>query len=316
LRGCRPGRTVVLLLVLAVCAACSGSVDADKVRTAGGPVVGLTVSGTPGEPPSVRIVAPLKVTETKGQVMVAGTGAPIQVDQLFVLQLALYDARTGAKALSTYDEPLAPIATKSTGDRLFPVLTKELVGLRQGSRLVMVVTGADAFGSGGTPPSGVRADDPVVVVADVVAVPPTETVPAAEGDAQEPPAGRPSVVLEGDEPVRIEVGQAAEPDEVVVVPLIEGTGPPVRAHSLVTLDLLAQAWGSRLPFEDTYFKEPVVLPVGTEGSIPAWDHALVGLNRGSRVLVIAPAEQARVPVSSGVPEHATIAWVIDILGVS
>lgn len=304
-------------MVLALAAsACSGAVDADTVRNAGGPVVGLSVSGTPGEAPGVRIVAPLEFTETESQVVVAGTGAPVQIDQLFVVQLALYDARTGRKALSTYDEPNAPILAKSSGNQLFPVLTEKLVGLRQGSRLVMAVTADDAFGSGGKPPPGIEADDPVVVVADVIAVPPTTVDPVADGPARDVPTGRPTVVLEVGEPTRIEFGSAEEPDDVVVVPLIDGSGPPVPQHGLVTLDLLAQAWGSRLPFESTYFKDPVVLPVGTDGSIPAWDEALVGLRRGSRVLVLAPAAQARVPVSAGVPERATIAWVIDILGVS
>ncbi len=159
-------------------------------------------------------------------------------------------------------------------------------------------------------------DGEFVVVVDVVAVAPTDTLEAAERAAAAGPDGIPAVVVSEGEPVRIDFGAAVEPDDLVVVPLIAGTGPPVRQHSLLRLDVLGQAWGSSVLFEDTYFKEPVLLPVGTEGAVPAWDQALVGLRRGTRVLVIAPAAQARAPGSPGVPARATIAWVIDILGVS
>lgn len=311
------GSVAALLVALAlITSGCSGSVDADTVRTASGPVPGVSVAGTPGEAPSVRIVAPLRLTGATSAVVVTGTGEPVRVDQLVVLHLTLYNARTGTKALSTYDEPAAPIVVKGADGSLFGALDRELVGLPQGTRLAMAVPGAEAFANGGTPPDGVRREDPVVVVADVVAVPPELVLGTAQGVPRPVPAGRPEVVLDGTDPVRLDFGTAAEPDELVVVPLIAGTGPPVRNQGLVTLDVLAQAWGTRLPFEDTYFKEPVVHSIGTTTSVPAWDSALVGLRRGSRMLVIAPAAQGRVPPAAGVPEHATIAWVIDILGVS
>lgn len=122
--------------------------------------------------------------------------------------------------------------------------------------------------------------------------------------------------IEGDLPSGIDVGPGTRPTEVTVVQLVAGTGPPVRDQSLVTVDFLAQEWGSPEPFESTYFKDPVVVPVGTAGSLPAWDRALIGLPQGSRVLVTAPSTEAQVPDSAGIGEHATIAWVIDILGVS
>lgn len=317
MRGCRPARGFsAAVLVVALCAGCSGSVDADAVRTATGPVTGVSVSGPPGEEPAVRIVAPLEVTATSKRVLATGTGEPVQVDQLFVLGLTLYDGRTGSKIASTYDPGQAPFVVKSTDDTLFPALSQGLLGLRQGGRLAMALTGADAYGATAVPPPGVEPGDPVVAVADVLAAPPVEVLDEPDGAAQEPPADAPGVILGEGGPVRIDFRGAGEPTGVVVVPLIEGTGPRVRDRSLVTLNHLDQAWGTRLPYASTYFQEPVVVPVGTEGSTPAWDEALVGLRRGSRVLVIAPYQQARVPVSASVPERATIAWIIDILGVS
>lgn len=297
-------------------AGCSSSVDADTVRSAGGPVAGVAVAGPGGEAPDVRVVTPLKLDATRSRVVVDGTGAPVQADQLVVLELTLVNGRTGEQIVSTYDDGQAPVVAKSSDDTLFPALIEKLVGLHQGDRLVMALTGADAYGTAPAPPAGVEPGDPIVLVADVVAVPPTEVLPAADGAVQTPLAGSPTVVVEDGMPVRIDVAGATEPGSVVVIPLLVGTGPEVRDGSLVTIDHLSQGWGARIPYDDTYLKEPVVVPVGTAGAVPAWSEALVGLRRGSRVLVIAPREQAREPVSSSLPDRATIAWVIDILGVS
>ena len=72
----------------------------DDARPAGEVMTGLTVSGDPGSVPSVRMRTPLTIDETTTAVTVAGTGEPIQVDQLFVIELSLYDARTGKAVVS------------------------------------------------------------------------------------------------------------------------------------------------------------------------------------------------------------------------
>lgn len=305
---------MALLLGLA---ACSGSVGADQIRSAEGSITGLTVSGPVGSAPSVRIAAPLTVARTQHEVVETGTGAPVQIDQLFVLELTLYDARTGAEALSTYDPGEEPLVAKNTDDTLFPALAKAVVGQRQGSRLVLALTAADAYGGGGAPPPGVRADDPVVAVADVVAVPPAEVLPAADGAARKVPAGAPKVQYAGTQPVSLDLaGAPAPPPGVHVLTLIQGSGPVVPEHGLVAVDYLGQVWGRRVPFADTYFKEPLVVPVGAEGTATTWDTALVGAHRGSRLLVIGPAGAYGVAATAGIGKDVTTAWVIDVLGVS
>ncbi len=315
----RPAALAACLAVL-LCpsvAACSGTVDRGDVRSAEGSITGLTVSGTPGTPPSVRMAAPLKVTRTRAETVVTGTGAPVQVDQAFVLQLAMYDARTGAKALSTYDAGRDALVAKSTDDTLFPALSKALVGARQGSRLVLALTAADAYGESGATQHGIGPGDPVVLVADVVAVPPTEVLPEIDGTPVAAKPGAPALRLRDGQPDSLALSGRA-PDELVVVPLVRGTGPVVRADSLVTVDYLGQVWGRAVPFEDTFPKEPAQVAVGAGAVTEAWDRALVGVPRGSRLLVVAPPELAFGADGSppAIPGGATIAYVIDVLGVS
>ena len=109
---------------------------------------------------------------------------------------------------------------------------------------------------------------------------------------------------------------AGAPTTVRVITLVRGTGPEVRDHSLVTLDFLGQEWGRPVPFSDTYFKEPALVPIGAGGSVAAWDQALVGVRRGSRVLVLAPPDEKAAPSVVDFPDNVAIAWVIDVLGVS
>ena len=317
MKACRRPRALVVLVAAAVLAVagCSGSEPGSKA--ADGSVRGVEVSGAIGERPTVRVATPLKVTTSQTQFAVVGTGPQIQVDQLFVLQLTMVNARTGDVVASTLDEGQVPVVAKSSDDTLFPALVSALAGKPQGSRVVLVLAPADAFGAGGVPPTGLEPSDPVVLVADVLAVPPTEKLTRAEGKTLAPPPGTPRVEVIADDPTAITVPAGlAAPDSVTVVPLVEGTGAPVRDHSLVTLDYLGQDWGAGVPFVDTYFKEPVVFPVGAEGSLPAWDQALVGLRAGSRVLVIDPSPPDRVPGEAAAADHETIAWVIDVLGVS
>lgn len=309
--------TLCIALVLAL-TACSGTTRPDK-GSINGLTGGLTVGGSPGTAPVVRMAAPLKISKTRSETVVAGSGAPVGVDQLFVLQLTMYDARTGAKAISTYDRGQVAMAVKNTSGTLFPALADALVGQRQGSRLVMALTSRDGYGDTGAPQYGIEPGDALVLVADVVAVPPTEVLSAVDGTPREPRAGVPKVVLDAGVPGGLDFsGADAKPRKLVVVPLVAGTGPPVRDDSLVTLRSLGQVWRSKEPFDDSFTKEPILVAIGVGQVVEAWDRALVGVRRGSRLLVLAPPKLAfdavgRPPL---VPPNATIAYVIDVLGVS
>lgn len=298
MRACR-SVFLVLLLVTGV-AACSGSVRNDDARPAGEVMTGLIVSGEPGSVPSVRMRTPLRIDETTTAVTVAGTGEPIQVDQLFVIELSLYDAGTGKAAVTR-----EPVAAKSSDDTLFPVLSEALVGLREGSRLVVAATPEDAFGSGGVPPQGIKASDPVVVVADVVAVPPKKVLPSADGTPISHVPMTPEVIYDADDrPESIFFDNATAVPNLRAYPILVGTGPPVGAHDVITVNYLAQRSGEADPFEDTYFKEPVQIAIGTGTALPVFDKFLVGKNAGTRLIIFGPEK------------HGMIAWVVDVLGVS
>ncbi|MCW2780770.1 MAG: peptidylprolyl isomerase [Marmoricola sp.] len=310
--------TVATALALAGCT--SSNDPTDPGSSGVGPLPGVVVTGKVGEPPTITFKTPLKLDESRSKVLDQGTGSPIISDQLFVLELTLVDGRTGKKVISTYDQGRSAVAVKESDANLFPVLLKALTGQKQGSRIVVEATAADAYGDNGAPQYDILPGDPIVIVADVLAVPPTTILPSAAGRVVPARKGIPTVVLTDGHVSRLNFAHAtkSKPKHLVVIPLIEGTGPPARANSLVTLNYLGQLYGTDKVFDQTFSKEPATIPLGTDGVIEAWDRALVGVPRGSRVLVLTPPRLAFKATGSppGIPGNATLAYVIDVLGVS
>ena len=133
----------MVALLAPAAASCSGAVSSDDLRSAESVVNGLTVGGDPGRAPVVRMRTPLEIDETSTVVTVSGPGAPIQVDQLFVIELTLYDARRftwAARSLAglvflgfaayLVDELLSPSGPNAgPGARSAHSLTEALLGL-------------------------------------------------------------------------------------------------------------------------------------------------------------------------------------------
>ena len=158
-------------------------------------------------------------------------------------------------------------------------------------------------------------------VVDVVSMEPTEVLDGPEGEkAQDIPSDVPTIHEQDGDVTKLTFEDAPEKpsDELQVIPLIEGDGPPARDDSLVSFNYLGQVYGTDNVFDESYSKEPVPFPVGISGLIKAWDEGLVDLKRGSRVLIIAPpsfgyGEQGNPDAK--IKGTDTLAFVVDILGV-
>lgn len=312
-------RPLCALLLMLTTACATGGADGSDSSTSG-VLARIKVGGAVGAKPSLSFDAPLKVSESGYRVLEKGTGDPIRLDQQFLLQLTLVNGRTGDVAVSTLDPGQTAKTLRYTDEDLFPVLQKALAGRRQGARVVVAASADDAYGDAGAPQYGIRPGDPLVMVADVVAVPPTTVLDAPQGERVKPHAGLPTVVDRDGEVRRLRFGPHTipRPKKLVVVPLVIGTGPEARSDSLITIDYLGQLWKSRRVVASTFGKAPTTVSLGTGNVIKAWDRALVGVPRGSRVLVLAPPSLAFQSTGQPptVPGNATLAYVIDVLGVS
>lgn len=315
-----PYRALIVLLVTSVLT--SACLHGTPTTRTIGRIAGIAVAGEPGSRPVVDVDGSLAVDETLIRTLQEGEGPAVSLDRVFVIHLTIVNGRTGEVAVSTYDKGQTAMAVTDSDETLFPVLTRALVGQHQGSRVVVAATAEDTYGESGAPQYDVRPGDPLVLVADIVAVPPDEVLDTAQGIPQPARPGLPRVAVLDGVPHGIVFGgndtSLPRPDRLVVVPLVVGDGPAVEAHDLVTIDYLGQVWGRPEQFANTYPTGPVTVALGADRVIPAWEQALVGVTRGSRVLVLTPPRLAFDTTGNppDIPGDATLAYVIDVRGVS
>jgi peptidylprolyl isomerase len=317
--------TVVPLLLFgaAACGEDTGGAG-DSTETAsnvdmGETIEGLEVTGEVGEEPEVTVDAPLEIDDTQSQVITAGEGAPVVANEQALLHLYVANGTTGEKAAATYDQG-TPVNLTLSEDQFFPAVLDAITDKPVGSRVAVAAVPEDAYGAQGMEQLQLGPDDNVLFVVDIMSAEPTDVLEGPEGEEQDVPADVPTVEETDGDVTNIDFANAPEnpADKLQVITLIEGDGPPARDDSLVTFDYFGQVYGTDKVFDESYSKEPVTFPLGVGGLIKGWDEGLVGINRGSRVLVIAPPEygygEGGNP-QAGIGGTDTLAFVVDILGV-
>lgn len=321
-------RRVLLLLVaclLVALAGCSQGTDTagDGGSSADGGTAGgiesLTVDGAFGKKPSVDIQTPLDLEKSQHAVLIEGDGPPVRKGKQVLVQFYLASGKTGKKIGATWDRK-APQTLTMDAQETFPRVVKALTGVPQGSRVAVALTPQDAYGKKGAPRLGVSAGEDVVFVFDVLSVQPSDVLDGPKGDHHKPPAAAPDLVTKHGRVTGFSFTDAAKPpDELKVYTLVEGHGPPARKASLVTFDYLGQVYGSQNVFDESYTSKPRSFAVGVGGLIPAWDQAIVGAKKGSRLLLVVPPKAGygkQGNPRAGIKGTDTLVFVVDILGVS
>jgi len=304
--------------VLLVTAACGN--DDEGGNDAGGALGDVTVEGEVGEKPEVTLPDGFELDETASDEIVSGDGVPLVAGQPAIIHITMVNVRTGEVAISTYDQD-QPLALPSLDEaNLFGTMVEAIEGASSGSRYVFGMLPADLYGEQGNTQLGIEGEDQVIAVVDAISGPPEEVIDGPEGTAVDPPKGAPKVVEDGDGLVTgldFSGLPAQAPKKFQVITLIEGEGPESRDDSVVTFNYLGQIWGKKKVFDESYTREPSPFGLGVSGLIPAWDEGLVGLKRGSRVLIIAPPEMGYGDQDRpGIPANSTLVFVVDVLGVS
>ena len=161
-------RAIIATSVLALTATACGSGDTGEEKSLREQI---EVSGDFGEAPKIKIDAPLELTESSSWIEEEGDGDTVGEDATAILELTLANGRTGKAAISTLDQG-QPLEVK-LGDQVFPSLNAALVGKPADSRIVVASVADDAYGDSGSPQSGIKGGDPVVMVADILSTDPT-----------------------------------------------------------------------------------------------------------------------------------------------
>jgi peptidylprolyl isomerase len=278
---------VPLLVVLAACGPGEGSDPSASASAA----AAVQVTGQAGDPPQVELAGPVHVAHPETRTVWPGTGAALEEGGPVLLHLYAQDGRDGSVLKDTYQD--APEWRTMSVESLGGNLHRALSGARVGARLLQLET-----------------DDgvPVVLVVDVL---PTR----AAGDAVTPAAGLPDVELDDDGAPTVTVPKdAAPPDDLVVQPLVRGTGPQVEVGQVVTVRFTGVRWSGGTVFDTTWGADqpPQSATIGIGQVIEGWDQGLLEQTVGSQVMLVVPPSLGYGGTASELADE-TLVYVVDIL---
>jgi peptidylprolyl isomerase len=285
----------VLPFVLVTAAACGGG-------SGGGSGKLPTVTGSYGDKPTLTFSGKPSKTLQK-QVLKEGTGTAIAKGDLIVVDY-LGQIFKGKLLDNTYDRK-QPLGAPIGSGKVFPGWDEALVGVKVGSRVLLVLPPDKGYGAQGNSQAGISGTDTLVFVIDVIDV----YGPTAAGD--------PKAVKQTTSTGGVKVGGAlakrptvsvtkgtAVPKKAVTVLLAKGTGAVVKA-GFVVLHYEAVDWTNKALASTWKLGAPAGIAVG-QASTPNPFDSLVGMPVGSRVLVEIPPQPGSKPTDSA-------AVVIDIV---
>ncbi|MHA7134649.1 FKBP-type peptidyl-prolyl cis-trans isomerase [Oerskovia turbata] len=261
-------------------------------------VEAIKVTGDVGAEPTVEFEKGLTVSAPTARSLHDGDGDTISKGQQITMHSVAYKGSDGTKLQSTWTEDNPE--KLGLDDNLYPQLLDVVVGKKVGTRFVFA-----APTSGGT----------LVTVAEITAVKDLPT--RAEGEAVTPAEGLPVVTLDDSGKPSIEIPEGyAEATELVVQPLIKGSGAEVTAESTITAHYTGMTLDGEV-FDSSWEKgSPVAFPL--TGVIQGWTQGLAGQTVGSQVLlVIPPALGYGAEADPSNPlAGKTLVFVVDILDAS
>nr|WP_233614288.1 FKBP-type peptidyl-prolyl cis-trans isomerase [Leucobacter edaphi] len=147
---------------------------------------------------------------------------------------------------------------------------------------------------------------------------PDKLLKKAEGKAQQPPKGFPSVTLaKSGEPTITIPKDVKPPSKLEYATLIKGDGEKVKSGDRVYVNYRGVIWRTGEEFDSSWSRgEPV--PFITTGVIPGFEKALVGQTVGSQVISVVPAEDGGYGAAGlermGHKKDDVMVFVLDVVG--
>jgi peptidylprolyl isomerase len=276
------------------------------------------VSGAFGKEPKVTVKPAVKVEKPQTEVISAGKGNPVVANHKAMFNIFLAKGADGKKLFSSTDQG-TPTQVEMKENQFFKVIIDGLVDKPRGSRVAIAATVKNVWGKGGAPQLQLKPTDTVLFVIDILSVEPKDVIDAPSGKKVTPPPTAPVVKESGGKVTGFDFSKAPKkaPKKLEVIPLVQGDGPVAKAGRLVTFNYYGAVWGAKKAFDSSFTRgAPVPFGVGVNGLIPAWDKVIPGLKQGSRVIIVAPPDEAYgSQARPGIPANSTLTFVVDVLGV-
>lgn len=303
-----------LLCLLLPVALLVGGCGSDEPEEASGDLGAVTVTPAEGGAgPTLEVPEPFSVTDSDSRVITPGTGEPVAEGDVVGMQYVLVNGSSGEElARSDWSGSTTSLVVD---DAILTGLRTGLVGQNEGSEVLVAVAPQDGLADATAPTqAGVSPEDTLLFYVQVVSAVP----PRAEGTPVPPQPGLPAVTLgpDGAPTITIPPG-SAPPTELVVQPLIEGTGEPVQAGQTVQAHYTGVKYADGSVFDSSWERgTPAPFVIGEGQVIDGWDIGLVNQPVGSQVLLIVPPAQGYKEAGqpdAGITGTDTLVFVVDIL---
>jgi peptidylprolyl isomerase len=304
----RPALLLLPVLLAGSLAACGGTSSGSSSDLP-------TVSGAFGAKPKVTIDKGTKpAKQFDSEVLKQGDGPKVAKGDLLVADYLGKVYKSGKVFDNSYDrgQPAAfPIGTGG----VIPGWDKGLVGVKAGSRVLLVLPPKEGYGKAGNSQAGIKGTDTLVFVVDVLGSYPQTGITMKNTPVSGLPTDLPKVSGEPGTKAVVDIpAGTTPPTKPVVTVLDKGTGPVVAKGKLAVFDFTAVNW-TGAPLSSSFDKDtttgkvqgPQAVPIGAEQPSPF--DLLVGVPSGSRVLLTLPAQTGTDA------KKESVAVVIDVLGV-
>jgi peptidylprolyl isomerase len=317
-------RAAVPLVALAVLttAACGSGSGATPTSAAASPassdLAAVKVTGAPGTKPTVKIPTPFSVKQTTKVVLSAGAGPKVAAGQKVTVDYTGFNGADGKEFDSSIGAGKKPPSFVLDQQQTLPGLVKGLIGQNVGARVLLAIPPADAYGTQGAPSAGIGPTDTIVILVEIKSV--KHQLTRAAGTAVAPKPGLPTVTLAANGKPTITVPAGSPPAQLVVQPLITGTGPKVAKGQQITVHYTGVIWPGGKQFDSSWdHDKPATFGIGVGQVIAGWDEGLVGQPIGSQMLLVIPPDKgygAAGKPDGGIKGTDTLVFVVDILDAS
>jgi len=165
--GIKGTDTLVFVVDLIKNFAPNASATGQQVSSGGGSLPKVTAA--PGTAPKITMPSSKPPTTLVTKTLVKGSGAAIAKNQTVVVQYvgAIWRSGTVFDASWTRQQPFG-FTIAATPSQVIPGWNQGLVGQTVGSRVMLVIPPADGYGKSGNSQAGIKGDDTLVFVVDIL----------------------------------------------------------------------------------------------------------------------------------------------------
>ncbi|MDR0944827.1 MAG: FKBP-type peptidyl-prolyl cis-trans isomerase [Bifidobacteriaceae bacterium] len=257
-----------------------------------------------GKAPRLVFTPPFTTLVSATRLIKEGTGETITAGARITVNYVAVNGSNGSVIESTWAEGSTTDMTLNT-DSVDQTLIDGLVGHKVGCQILYSVAPGSATSTDSTTSSvlGIEVEG-------------THSIPSAAAGATLTPdlSGLPSVSFpDPSSGPSLAPASGNAPTDLVVKPLIKGTGAAVKQGDSITVNYAGWLWNGT-EFDSSYGSSPFTTTLDTSSLISGWVTGLAGQAVGSRVLLVIPPAYGYGGQAMGeIPANSTLVFMIDIL---